>query len=406
MKMQIRFTAGLVLLGLCAGAAAQIKRTPVLSADVSIYKENGYASPAGGGAAKGILSNLLFVPQSGVAGGNLWADRLYWMTSAVAPADDRFVQLGVPGSWTVTATFKGALTDLGVFNAFGDFSTAYSGDITFALANGAAGPFAATDFVAVAPNQRIATGVAVQPFVQWLANLSWVYSVAVPTTSPKFDFVDIGYFLGNSNIPSVASIHFEGRTRWAVAQDGSAFNNLEVVYQKNSTWTTCPGRNIVAYAIFRSQLVAFVDYTLVRMESGVDWLGAPVVPRAISGYIMGASIDKFIRNLKANVMQYLNPDFPTKQGWWMIRAIAAGVPIPGSEWYLPIPATAGPEQFPQQVSGNMLTFVQKWARALAVEFTVSDDLVDHPPDPGQVLDVQEVLLDLRSSTPRNSIPVD
>lgn len=391
---------------LSEGAIYSVEPAIASASDVAVLVQEDYTGADADGPSTGIVSNLLFVPSSDAAGGYLWADRLYWGTKAEQDNDSRLVQHGIPGTWTVLGAFTGALNNLGDFDALGDFDTAYSGNISFGVANGSSSPFVAADFTPVTPNQRInIANTAPGPLVQWMADFTWDYSVAAPTETPSLEFVVIGYYVGDSSIPTVAAIHYKGRTRWSVARARSTENDLEIIYQKNNKWTTASDRRIISYAIFRGDLVCFEDYTLIRMEKAVAWNGRPVNWRAVTGYIMGSEQDKYIRDLQANVMEYQNPQFPTKQGWFVVTPIAAGVIIPNCGWFVPIPATAG-IPYPKQVQGLMDPWTHGWARALALEFKVSEDNDDYAPSPLQTAHVQAILLDLRVSPERRIMSVD
>lgn len=387
-------------------AVYQIDPTMDATTDVTALEADAYTAPDADDPANGILSNLLFVASSDAAGNYLWSDRLYWQTESETAADGRFVQRGVPGTWEVRASFDSALRNLGVFDALGDFDVDYSGNIAFSVANGDTTPFQSTDFKPVTPNQRInISNAAPGSSVQWAADLTWVYSIAAPTSTPSIEFVTISYFVGDANIPTVAAVHYKGRTRWSVARAGQLNNDLEIIYQKNNGWTTASDRRIVSYAIFRGELVCFEDYTLLRMEKGVTWSGRRVAWRAVTGYIMGDETDKYIRDAHANIMEYSNPEFPTKRGWFIIRPLAAGEPIDGGEWYVPIPATAGTPR-PRQVQGEMDPWTHAWARALAIEIKASDDVGDYEPAILQSANIQALLLTLRVSPPRRIMAVD
>lgn len=73
-----------------------------------IYKADTYSSPTANVPTTGILSNALFVPSSSAAGGNLWADRLYWMAQANAlPSAESSADI------TATYTFNPSLPLIG-----------------------------------------------------------------------------------------------------------------------------------------------------------------------------------------------------------------------------------------------------------------------------------------------------
>ncbi len=385
----------------------RIAKESAAETDVSSFKGSGYDEDT-----LGCLSNALFVPASGDDNSNLWADRLYWAatrdTGGDGVVDDaKPVQLGLPGTWKVIGTYTCELKNLGVFTAFDSFDTDYSGNIVFAMANGAVGPFASADFKVVAPNQKITiAGAAPGVMVQWNAVLTWEYSVAVPTASPEVSFVSIGYFLGTASLPHTVGIHFLGRSRWSVATFGAETNDMELVYNKQNRWNPVTQRRILAYGVFRGDLVAFEDYTLIRMETGTTWLGAIIRPRAVTGYIMNEERDKYVRRIASNVMQYLNRNFPTKQGWVKVTPLRAGEAIEGGEWFVPLPAT-GVEPRPRQVQGVMDPFTQAWARSMALEISVPDETEgDFVPAAGQSVHMQALILHLRQSPVRYTMAVD
>ncbi len=387
----------------------EVAAASAVAGDVTVYQATAFDAET-----KGVKSQMLFVPKSDVAGNNLWADRLYWSatrdTDGNGAIDDaKPVQLGVPGNWTVIGTYQSPIELLGVFDAFDDFRTDFGGDVQFSLANAALGPFASTDFQVVEPNQKITISSGTPAATaQWQAVLTWEYNLAdAPTESPFIDFVNVGYFLGDADIPRIVSVHHQGRTRWAVATRGNDENNLEIIYQKNNGWTTCPGRNIITYAKFRGDLVAFVGYELARMETGANWLGEIINGRAVTGYMMNDTQDKYIRDIAAAVTRYYNRDFPTKNGWVKIRPIAAGAPLTNAEWFIPIPATADTALFPKQVQGEMVVFRQGWCRAFALEIMTSNEITgDHVPDVNQTEEIQALMLLVRLSPPRRIITVD
>lgn len=372
---------------------------------VTVAKQAPYQGRDASTASAGTLSNLLFVPSSDFDGGYLWSDRLYWDAAASVVADSRFVQFGVPGNWQVQGSFVSELKNLGEISSLGDFDTSYNGSIAYSFANGTAGPFAAADFKPVTPNQRLTiANAAPGPISQWRADLTQIYALDAPSSYPTLEFVNVSYYSGNASIPTIAAVHHKGRTRWSVARTGQEANDLEIVYQKNNTWTTASDRRIISYAVFRGDLVCFEDYTLLRMEKGATWAGRPNKWRCVTGYLMGAERDKYIRFFTANVMEYPNSSFPNNQGWFKVTPLAAGVEIPGCAWFAPIPATASTPH-PRQTNGVMKTWGFGWARALALEIKRSDDGGSYIPDIQQVADIQELFLTLRTTPERRIIPV-
>jgi hypothetical protein len=381
--------------------------------DVGVLISAPYTDPGTGEKATGVCSNLIFVPSSGSTGNTpLWADRIYFGAQGVGVP----IQLGVPGNWTVIGSFLNSEAVLAGITAFDTFDAQYQsngGTVAFSLANGSAtgSPpmppvFLPANFTPVTPNQKInLANAAPQPWVQWLAVLTWNYSLAqAPTISPVVDFVDIGYFVGASTVPPVVGIHYKGRSRWSVALAGQSAPSMEIVYQKTNVWTTTRGRAIIGYAIFQGNLVCFEGYTLLQMETGPTWNGALIRSKAVTGYIMNEPCDKYIRKIQVNVMEWQNQDFPTVPAWLEIQPLRAGVEPAGSAWFLPIPVTQVDPQ-PEQVQGIMASFLQVWCRALAIQISTSNDTGVYAPATEQAEDIQAILLTIRKSPPRYAMPV-
>jgi hypothetical protein len=395
------------------------------NSDVGILLGPAYVDPASDDVATGICSNLVFVVASGAAGGNLWSDRVYFGVAQElgSPIGLGFqnpvtyiinmgmpVQLGVPGNWTVIGTFQGPIGILPNISGWNSFDATYQGQVAFAMANNNTGaPLG--PFYNVPPNRQIVLpsgGAVPGEYVQWLATLTWTYSVAAgaePTFTPFFSYVDISYFVGQQFVPVVTGIHYYGRSRWSVALAGQTVPSMELVYQKNNTWTMTKGRSIIGYAIFQGNLVCFEGATLLQMETGSTWNGAAIDTLAVTGYIMDDTCDKYLRKIEMNVMQDQNQTYPNQTGYMEFQPLRAGVEVAGSPWFLPIPTSANPPQ-PIQVQGVMNPFTQVWCRAFALMMATSSDDGQYAPATEQMEDIQAVILTIRKSPPRYSMPVN
>lgn len=390
---------------------AAIVSPATVSTDVSVYQSTGLDD-----FTLGVRSQAIFVSWSNVAGNYLWSDRFYWsatrdVNGGTTVTDAKPVQLGVPGNWIVKGEYVSLLNNLGGFSAFDSFATDFSGSVAFSMANGSAAaiPFSAANFIPITPNQKITlNGNPVAAWAQFKVNMTWNYTLGGPDAgniAPYVRFVNVSYFIGNADIPRILAIHHNGRTRWSVAHAGQQTNDLEIVYMKNNRWTTAPNRHIVTYALFRGDLVAFEDYTLIRMETGTNWQGNQIVTKAVTGYLMNDAEDKYIRQILASLMSYTNSNFPTKPGWIKVTPIAAGVPLTDAAWFIPITATAG-DPAPVQTKGEMVSFTQGWARAFAFMIETSDDFTgDHVPDVNQTEQIMALLVKMRVSPPRSILPV-
>ncbi len=384
--------------------------TPLASA----FNSDAYEGLGASAAVNGIRTPLIFVPSSSstTAGQYLWADRLYWYAPAAQATDGRLLQLGVPGTWEVRGTYVSQSHALGVFDAFDDLEVQYTGQINFTMWNdnnpgnlwNGAIPF--TNGQPVTPNQRISVGAfnPVSNYVQWAAQLIQVYSIAAPTTTPEIDFVNVGYFLGSSNIPRVTGVHYKGRTYWAVSQSGQANNNLVLVFQKNRTWMKILGWNMKCMFMFRNQLVGMESAQFVRLESGKTDMGNIIRGRARTGYIMGFE-DKMISGVQANVMAYINADFPNRHGYVKITPFRNNTPLPNGSWVFPIPDNDFEEVV--RVKGVPDTsFGYAWARAFAIEIATSDDTTGpYQPVVKQPEEISGIDITLDVTGPSYNIPV-
>ena len=376
--------------------------TPLLVA--TIYQDNGYQSPTGLAACTGILSNLLFVPASNNSGGNLWADRLYWMAQAVANSDARFVQFGVPGNWTVIGTFQSEAHNLGPFSAFDDFESDFNNNnnvngLLFQIRNAPdAGSLATAVYQQQVPNTKITGFSPVQIYVQWKITFTWTYvaGAAVVTDSPTVDFVNIGFFLGQANLPRTVGFHWEGRTFWACAEDGAMVNNVVLVYQKNNTWTKFYGWNMKCIFRFRNQMVGLEAYQLVRLMDGVTDAGAIINAYARTGTIMGF-VDKLLSRVQANISAFANSLFSSQPGYVKITPYQGLTQVPAGAWVIQVPNGAADE--PQRILGVPTAgFSYNWIRALALEIATSQD-TSGPwvPYVGQPENIQEIDLELETT---------
>lgn len=352
-----------------------------VSADVVEYKAGSLFN-----GVKGCMSNLLFVPSSGGAGNYLWADRIYWSPTLDTDGDGAVDeakphQLGVPGDWEVWAFYAGQKANLGVFTAFDSLDSDYNGMLDFQLWNGATaanlwdGAMFSTTGQPLQANNKIASVVfnPVQPWVQWGVKFTWIYSETNESRpdAPYLDFVSLGYFTGNGTLPRVVGVHWGGRTYWSVARNQSSKNNLVVCYQKNNTWTLITGWEMKSMFLFRNQLVGLEAYQFVRLEQGQTDLGAQIRGRYRSGYLMGY-VDKSISGVQANVLAYINADFPNKNGYVIITPYGGDDALSAGKWAVPIPVGATKE--PRRVKGSPYTsFINKWARAFAVQLESSPD---------------------------------
>ena len=84
----------------------------------------------------------------------------------------------------------------------------------------------------------------------------------------------------------VTNAPFEGRSFWALAENGQPENNIILVYDKKNAWGIFKGQGwgLKAIGIFRNQLVGMDGTTLVRLMTGTTDLGNLIVGKAITGY--------------------------------------------------------------------------------------------------------------------------
>lgn len=360
----------------------------------------------------GSYSNMIFVASSGQANSYEWPDRLYFSiardTDADGDADEaKPAQVGVPGTWEVRGAFLYEEKNLGPFTSFGTLEAEYSGDIGFFVRNAAGQSGLAASEKQVTANAKILGFAAPGPWVQWRLVLRWVAnsSLSLLGSSPKLSFVNIKYYAGASVFTRIVGIHHEGRTRWSVSKSGSDANDLEIIYQTNNTWTLATGRRIVGYAKFLNDLVCFNDYQFGKMETGQRWFGESIKTKAVTGCIMHDTNDKYIRNIKANLMSYVNKDFPEKQGWMKITPIGGGADL-APVWFVPLEATLD-ESLPRQMQAVQDgAFKFGWARAFAFKIETSDDEVSYIADPDQTEELMSLIVKFRVSPARFYQAVD
>lgn len=383
---------------------------PSAATSLSVFEADAYDEDT-----VGIYSNLLFVPASDAAGGNLWADRLYWSVSRDTDADGdvddaKLVQRGVPGTWTVIGTFASEAHNFGAFSAFDTFNTDFSngsnvGGVAYEFRN-AADPaaLALATYQPVVANQKLAGFIPVAAYGQWRATYTWNYAVAAVTTAPYVSFVSVGYFLGAANLPRITGIHFGSRTYWTCAEDGATENNVVLVYQKNNTWTKHYGWNLKSMWMFRDQLTALEAYQYVRLESGTTDMGALIAGKARTGYIMGL-VDKMISAVQANVLAFVNNLFANRPGYVKITPYQADEALTDGAWVVEIPDSDVEE--PRRILGvPAIDFSFSWARAFAIEVSTSEDTTgDWVPYLGQPEEIQAIDLKLDVTEESYDIPV-
>jgi hypothetical protein len=390
-----------------------IDRSMDASADVAVFKQDAYTSPEADGPQVGILSNLLFVPASGPSGSYLWADRLYWHGRAEDSDDGRMLQLGVPGDWTVQASFSGDQRDLGSFSAFDSLALSFynggsSQGVLTSMRNAAdLASLAAASWLSQQPNEKIAGFSPVAAFAQWKIDFEWVYSDtnAARTTSPYADSIIVGYFIGNAVIPRLVGAHWEGRTYWAVAEDGATENNAVLVLQKNKSWTKLYGWGLKSMFKFRNQLYALEAYQLIRLESGTTDMGSLIVGKARTGYIMGY-VDKLIWGLQANVLSFVNNLFSNRPGHIKVVPYRGAERLESAAWAVEIPDSTIEGPVRSQGVPASGVYVYEWARAFALQIETSqDDEGDYIPYVGQPEQIQQVDVILEMTEESYDIPV-
>lgn len=380
---------------------------------LSAYKSEAYESPTGNAAVTGILSNLLFVPASGVTGDYLWSDRLYWYASAAATSDARMLQLGVEGNWTVQGIFQSEQHNLGDFSAFDDLQSAFnnhnnSNGLLFELRNAAtAVALGSATYQQQVPNQKITGFAPVLPYVQWRLTFTWVFDStagATVTASPSTDFVIIGFFLGQANLPRTVGFHWEGRTFWCCAEDGATQNNVVLVYQKSNEWMKIYGWSPKSIFRFRNQMVSLENYLFVRLMTGRTDAGALIVARARTGTIMGW-VDKMICRLQANVLAFANNLFSSLPGYVKLTPYQGDIALTEGAWVIAVPS--GTEGEVNRVLGEPDDeFAYPWARAFSMEIKTSEDTTGNwIPVVGQPENIQQIDLELEVTGDAYDIPV-
>ncbi len=348
---------------------------------VSSEKLVGYLSPSGNDAATGIISNMVFVEQSGVAGGYLWSDRLYWQTDAAVASDCRLVQLGVRGDWEVRGDFLSEQKDLGLGRVGGNFTTVYLApqiDFYFRTAANPAGLAASEK--QISPNKKIIGGFG--EWAQWRANLVWVYTLANPTTGPELDSVDVSYYLGQNTVPRVVAEHWLGRTYFFVAENGQPENNLVLVLQKNNSWTIFRGWNISGVCIFLGQFIGLQGYELVELLSGGLDRGAPIFSRVRPGTFATDS-DLSLDDVSVNVSTAKNA---TADGALQVTPYAGNEVIAGGEWLTAIPKTAGLSEVRRVLGKPAGAFEYAWGNAYSLEIGTAPNPVQRD-QPERVMEV-------------------
>ncbi len=343
-----------------------------------VERSDGYLSPTGGNPATGICSNLLFVPQSGNTGDYLWADRLYFGTDAASSSDARFVQFGVDGDWEVHGEFISDQHNLGTFNAFGsfesDFGTGGLANLVLFFFRNALDPNdLVTSDTSIEANKKIMAKLfaPVQPFAQWRFQLIWINSTTAETTTPYVNFIDVGYYLGNPSNPRVVAEHWNDRTYWSLAVNGSVENNLVCVYQRDNTWTTYTGLRLSSLCKFRGDLVGLIGNDLVRLDTGYTDLGSPILGLAWTGYVLGSNTLKTIRSIHATVMSQVSLESGLPTGWIKVVPIQAETALIAAEWVFPLPGTAALEG--RMVAGQPIDdFEFGWATSFSLQISTSD----------------------------------
>lgn len=360
---------------------------------------------AASGGATGIFDNLLFVPASGAAGGNLWADRLYFHTSGATM--NKLVQLGVVGSWTVIGVFEAAQNNFGVFDAYDSIESDYSGDVDFDFRQ-AADPvsLAAAAYVPVQPNQKLIGFAPVQAYGQWRTTFTWVSTVAAPATSPTLAFVIVNYFFGRAVTPRVVGQHFDGRSLWSVAVNSLDENNFMVVYQRNNSWTTFEDWAIKGMAIFRNQLFALEFYQLVQLMVGDTDIGNLIKALLRTGYLMQDRRDKLMRTGDANMTSFTNSKFPNQNGALKVTPYKRNTA--GPSWGVIIPSTEEPVPVQQKMRPLSGVFdLDAWAREYAMQVETSQETSgNYMPTVSQKEDIHSLLLRIWTSGDRYANPTE
>jgi hypothetical protein len=383
-----------------------------INGSVTGYKGAPFASNSSGPGCA-----VIFVPASSVAGNYLWADRLYW--ADMEGSITSLLQLGVPGNWTVLGTFESEAHACSSISSFDNLSSDYTGDVVFSLRNAAdQGSLAAATYVDVKANKQITAFNPAQVYAQFKATFTWNGN---ENASPVFSFVEIGFFVGQSVVPRIIGAHYNNRTYWSVATRGSKINDTMLVFQKNNTWTTYKGWNILGMGTFRNQFVGWHNFNLVRLESGYTDLGAQIWTRLRTGMLLqdntnkamraaygvdnllGNTTDKALRESYMDAYSFVNADFPRVGGWLQIRPYKGHLALPNTECFY-IRATDKPESYEDICVWTNGPFGASWARNLALEIGTSLDLVNHAPSIGQVEQVAGMLCDFWVSSARMRNP--
>jgi hypothetical protein len=373
---------------------------------VTAYKASYYAGVSTGASADRIISPAIFVANSGVSGNFLWADRLYWGTKINGGSLGSIIQLGVPGSWRVQATMYGEQRNIGNFSAFGSLLSEFSGTVDYQFSNATDAADLLNNMQNASPNSKIVGFNPPEAFVQWAVTLTWDYTGDIPSVS----FVNVEYYVnGSPQNPRVTGMHFQGRTYWAVSIGGSPVNNKVFVYQKNNTWTTYENWRIKGFGTYGNKMVALEDYNYVQLETGNTDAGEAIRTTVITGGIMDEPRDKAIKSVISNVRSYLNDIAPTQKGYVKVTPIRAGQEVNAAAWIFEIPADT--EENSVQVMGfpletdSQVFLGQGWCRAMQIKISSSEE-TDYEAPAAQVEKVEQILVQLYVSPPRQQMSVD
>lgn len=322
----------------------------------------------------GMPSNLLFVPQSGSTGNYLWSDRLYYYCDAPQGVLN---QLGVDGVWEIRGSYSSQYYQASSIGAFGSFDSEFNGSVAFRMRNGTLMTIGAAAYQGIVANANVNNFPVPDNVVQWGSDFVWQYDYNTPTTYPYINFVQVNYYSDDIQVPRMIGWHWKGRSYWSVARAGQNDNDLVVVYQKDNTWTTYEGWNIAGICIFRGRLISPQFYNLVELEKGLTDLGNRINDFALSGAIMDDRSDKCLRDVNVNQMSFVNPGFPTRNGWCKIIPYGAGIPMAQAQFLAPILATTNPA--PRQVKAFQPNtaagqpFIKAYTRTLQIAYMTSDE---------------------------------
>jgi hypothetical protein len=315
-----------------------------------------------GGSATGIRSNLLAVPQSGPTGSNLWADRFYWMAFDPTGGNTTLVQLGVPGGWRVQGSFLTAPKNLGVFVAFGKFTTFYTGNIQFFMRNAATvGALLASELSAT-PNAQILGFPSPGIQAAWRALLVW--DDIQTQVTPSIQFVDIAYLLGAISAPAPSAGFWEGRCYWALSNPGDTNNSFILVLDKKGAWTTYTGWPAKGLNVFRDQFVDIQGFEACYLETGNTDNGNPIVALARTGVISDGRL-MGIEDIEANVSTTYDSNFPAKLGYVSIYPMQ-GDNMGVSPWILPLPSDPNTE-LQHSMAIPTVPMGRDWGKAFSME---------------------------------------